>query len=223
MLHHLLIPLLAPDDGHGGGGGGAAGGASSGGTGGDPASVPYDRFKAVVTDKNNLVAENARLESELQKLTEKAATVDTLSSEVNRWKTEAETAKGRFVAFTEFSEALGISDAEVIETFDARYRSLAEKDRPTRKAFVDELRGDLEKAPTLLRPWLTPSQTGSVQSGQGGAEGNGSKPRAPGARTSPSGSQAQPSAAEIAAVRDRCVKKGDWTEWKDFKKTHGMR
>jgi hypothetical protein len=165
MLHHLLIPLLAPDDGHGGGGGGAAGGASSGGTGGDPASVPYDRFKAVVTDKNNLVAENARLESELQKLIEKAATVDTLSGEVNRWKTEAETAKGRFVAFTEFSEALGISDAEVIETFDARYRSLAEKDRPTRKVFVEELRGDLEKAPTLLRPWLTPSQTGSVQSG----------------------------------------------------------
>jgi hypothetical protein len=177
--------------------------------------VPYERFQTVVSEKNTLTAEITTLRGEVQKLTEKAATVDTLSTEVTRWKGEAEAAAGRFNTFTEISGALGSNDPDVIAAFDGKYKALPEKDRPTRAAWVEALKAKPEDAPGVLRPWLTPAP---------GAKGPEPKPapRNPAAPSSPPNAPAAIVGAEVARIKATCVKTGNWEPWKAFKKANGL-
>lgn len=213
MLHLLaMMPFYAPDDGAGGGGGG------TGGAGDAPKTVAHEHFQRVVEAKTNLEAEVKTLKAQVQTLTEKAATVDTLSSEVTRWKGEAEKAQSRFATFTEFSSVLGTTDVDVIDQFDAKYRGLPEKDRPARGDWVKSLQGAPDQAPTVLRPWLTAAvDTGGEQAG-------GEKKQAPRNPTKPgpAGGGAPPDAAELRRIREQCVKSGNWQPYKDYKKAHGM-
>lgn len=216
MLHLLaMMPFYAPDDGAGGGGGGGG----TGGGGDAPKTVAHEHFQRVVEAKTNLEAEVKNLKAQVQTLTEKAATVDTLSSEVTRWKGEAEKAQGRFATFTEFSSALGTTDVDVIDQFDAKYRGLPEKDRPARAEWVKTLQGAPDQAPTVLRPWLTPAA-----GGQAGGQAGGEKKVAPKNPTNPSapGGGAPPDAAELRRIREQCTKTGNWQPYKDYKKAHGM-
>ena len=193
----------------GGGGGGGTGGAGGTGGGGAPQTVPYDRFQTVVSEKNALVTERDSLKAEIQKLTEKAATADTLAAEVTRWKGEVETHKGRFQTFTELSGALGTTDTDVIDIFDARYQALPQKDRPTRTAWVEGLKTKPDEAPTVLRPWLALAQG---DGGKGGAKPP--QPKPPGTPPTPPGAGGNVTAEAIRAAREKGTKTGDWSEYK---------
>lgn len=176
--------------------------------------VPYERFQTVVSEKNTLTAEITTLRGEVQKLTEKAATVDTLSTEVNRWKGEAETAKGQFATFTELSGALGSNDLDVIAQFDGKYQALPEKDRPTRAAWVESLKAKPEEAPSVLRPWLAPAAAKAADPKPA--------PRNPAAPNSPPNAPAAIVGAEVARIKAQCVKTGNWEPWRAFKKANGL-
>lgn len=215
MLHLLaMMPFYAPDDGAGGGGGGGG----TGGAGDAPKTVAHEHFQRVVEAKTNLEAENKNLKAQIQTLTEKAATVDTLSSEVTRWKGEAEKAQSRFATFTEFSSVLGTTDVDVIDQFDAKYRALPEKDRPARGDWVKSLQGAPDQAPTVLRPWLTAAaDTGS---GQGGGDKK-PPPKNP-VKPNAAGGGAPADAAELRRIRQEAMKSGNWQPYKDYKKAHGL-
>jgi hypothetical protein len=176
--------------------------------------VPYERFQTVVSEKNTLTAEITTLRGEVQKLTEKAATVDTLSSEVTRWRGEAESAKGQFATFTEFSGVLGSNDPDVIASFDAKYKALPEKDRPTRAAWVDSLKAKVDEAPAVLRPWLAPAAAPVAAPKP--------TPRNPAGGPTPPAAPAAPTSDDVKAIKDKCIATGNWEPWRAYKKAHGL-
>lgn len=199
------------DEQNGGGGAPPAGGDAGGGA---PKVVSYENFQAVVTAKSGLEAQVKTLQGQLQTLTEKAATVDTLSAQLNEWKGKAEKAEGRFSTFTELSGALGSTNTKVIDQFDSEWGTLPEKDRPTRKAWVDSLKAKPDDAPEHLRPWLASVQADNKTQKP-------APPKVPGQPATPPGAPAQVSAEEVRRVREEAVKTGDWSKWKELRKTLG--
>jgi len=180
--------------------------------------VAYENFQRVVEAKTGLEGQVVSLRAEIQKLTEKAATVDTLSSQVNEWKGKAEQAESRFATFTEFSGVLGTTDTDTIGVFDAKYRALPEKDRPARAEWVKALQAKPDEAPSVLRPWLAPAAA-PVPAGKTPTPA----PRAPGTSTTPPGAPAAVSADEVRRVREQAIKSNDWTAWRELKKSMGMK
>jgi hypothetical protein len=193
-------------------GGGNGGGGGGGGGGAQP--IPYETYQATVTAKNAADAEVARLKGELQKATERGATVDVLTTQLNEWKGKAEAATNRFAVFTELSGALGTTDTDVIESFESKYGALPEKDRPARKAWVESLKAKPEEAPAILRPWL-------AGGGNGGGAGK-VQPKVVGSGTQTPGAPGQPTADEVRKARDEAVRTGNWAAWKDVRKRLGL-
>ena len=60
-----------------------AGGASA------PQTIPYDRFRSVVAEKNSLTAQLAQMEAQLTAAQQRGATVDTLSQQLQQATTRA--------------------------------------------------------------------------------------------------------------------------------------
>ena len=178
-------------------------------------TVAWDNFQAVVQAKTGLETQVATLRSEVQKLTEKAATVDTLSSQVNEWKGKAEEAHGRFATFTELSGALGTTDTDIIDSFDSKYRAIPEKDRPDRKAWVEALKAKPDDAPAILRPWLAPAAAPVAPPKP--------SPKLPGTQATPPGAPSALSADEVKRVREDAIKTGDWSKWKEMRKSFGAK
>lgn len=181
-------------------------------------TVAYEHFQRVVEAKTGLEAQIATLRGEVQKLTEKAATVDTLSGQVNEWKGKAEQAESRFSTFTEFSGALGTTDTDVIGAFDSKYRALPEAARPPRAEWIKAMQAKPDEAPSVLRPWLAPAPAPAPA-----GKPPGPAPRAPGTTTTPPGAPATVSAEEVRRVREQAIKSNDWAAWRELKKTMGMR
>ena len=127
------------------------------GTGGD---VPWHRFQTATEQKNAALARVAELEGEVQKYMGRAATADTLASQLKAAQAETATAQNKFTVHTELSGALGVTDPDVIGLFDGQYARLPAKDRPSRADWVKGLReavGDKDKAatvPAVMRPFL---------------------------------------------------------------------
>jgi len=184
-------------------------------------TVAHDVFQRVVEAKTGLEAQVRTLQGEVQALSEKAATVDTLSGEVNRWRSEAEASKGKFQTFTELSGALGINDVDVINTFDSKWSALPVKDRPARAAWVETLKADAANAPTVLRPWLTPSTT-TASAPAPADPTRPPQPRPIGAPPTPPGAPSAVSDVEVRRLRETAIKTGNWQPWKDYKKANGL-
>jgi hypothetical protein len=215
------IPRAHNQDGGGGGtGGGNGGGGNGGGSGGGeaPRPVAYENFQAVVTAKNGLEAQVAQLKGELQRATERGATVDALTTQLNEWKSKAEQAQGRFAAFTELSSALGSTASDVIDAFDAKYKALPEANRPSRADWIGTLKSKPDEAPALLRPWLSAGGTGGGAAGGGKGEDKQPKPKVPGTQGTPPGAAGQVTAEQVRAAREKGAKTGDWTAFKELKK-----
>jgi hypothetical protein len=184
--------------------------------GNDAASktVAQDVFNRVVEAKTGLEAQVRTLQAENQKLVEKAATVDNLTSQVTDWKGKFEQASTRFATFTELSGALGTTDTDVIDQFDVKYRALPEAARPERKAWVESLKAKPDEAPAVLRPWLAPVVATATPTKPA--------PKVPGTQPTPPGTVTPTSASEVRAMREKAVATGDWTDWKAWKKSQGL-
>lgn len=195
-----------------GGGGAPAGGGDGGGS---AKVVPLENFNVVVAAKNGLETQVKTLQVQLQTLTEKAATVDILSGQVSEWRGKAEKAEGRFSTFTELSGALGSTNTKVIDQFDSEWSALPEKERPARKAWVDALKAKPEEAPEHLRPWLAQvaADTRTQKPNQ---------PKVPGTPPTPPNAPSSVSADEVRRIREEAVKSGDWSKWKDMRKSMGL-
>lgn len=202
-LDLLMQPLLVEPDPAGGGGGAPD----------KPAVVPYERFQSVVGEKNTLAAERDALKAEVQKLTEKSATVDTLGAELNTWKQKAAEAEGKFSTFTEFSGALGTADTDVISAFDSKYKALPEKDRPARADWIKQLQAKPDEAPSLLKPWLAPAQQPAPKPAPKPVGGGG---------TGPAGAPKTSDPAMVRSIREKAQQTNDWGPWREYKKTHGL-
>jgi len=180
--------------------------------GGAPKVVAQDVFNRVVEAKNGLETQVRTLQAENQKLVEKAATADNLTSQVNEWKGKHATAEAKFSTFTQLSAALATTETDVIDNFEAKYQALPKDGRPDRKVWVDGLKAKPEEAPAVLRPWLAPATAT--------APATRTAPKVPGTQATPPGATAPANAADVRAIREKAVKTGDWTEWKAWTKAN---
>lgn len=190
-----------------------------GGSGGGEKTVPYDRFQKVVTQKNELATQMETLRGEVQSLTEKAATADTLSAKLREAEAARVTAETRFQSFKDISSALGTTDGDAIEAAEWQWSKLPAKDRPKVGDWLTTLKAEPDKAPAVLRPWLKPEAKG--QETKGGEAGKPNPPKSTTTTTQAPGAPAQVSAEELRKAREVGVTTGDWTKYKELKKAAG--
>lgn len=205
-IHILALATLGPqlltEGGDGGDGGGSSGGGDAGGGGRDP--VPYDRFKSVNDKYNASKSRIGELEAEIQSLTEKAATVDTLASTLK----DREETWGRERAGLQ--ERLGLSELGLTSTEGqtvarSLYNSLGEEARKD-VTFTDQVKAWKEKpedAPAGMRPYL-----GAVDTESGGSRRDANK--GAGGESGGTGAGSGVTLAALRAAREAAVKSGNW-------------
>ncbi len=165
--------------------------------------IPYERFEELVRVKSGL-------ESEVAGLREKAATVDTLTAELETWKGKAAEAAGKFDRWQAIAGELGTTDADAIEAVEWQHGRLPAEDRPPVGEWLASIKADPTTAPVVLRPWLAADQPAAE------------KPptRRQDATTSPTTGAAATnlSDAKIREVREKAVRTGDWGPWRELSK-----
>jgi len=173
--------------------------------------VPYERFVDLVRVKGELVAERDQLRAEVQTLTEQAALVPV-------WQQKHADAEAKFGRFQTIAESLGTTDADAIEATEWQYGRLPnseEAPRPEMAEWLSGIKADPTTAPAVLRPWLITSAA---------TDGSPAPPvrRHPAApKPTDAGGTSNVSDSQIRSVREKAVRTGDWSEWRELSK--GMR
>lgn len=138
--------------------------------GGEERTVPYARFQEVVTAKNEWKTKAEGFQREIQELSEKVATTDTLAAQMADLKTAH---KGQLAALQEelgLSRA-GLNSVEGVATARALYSIQPEDQRPkTLTEWVQSFQGegeDVPKPPPGLAPYLgqMPAKTSEEKPG----------------------------------------------------------
>jgi hypothetical protein len=120
----------------------------------DDKRVPYDRFQSVVSARNDLAAQLEAARAEIQSLSERAATVDTVAQQAQEWQSKYQQAETRFRRFQAVASSAGVTDAETIELFEFRYGKLPPDDRPDFGEWVKAQASNPAEADPILRPFL---------------------------------------------------------------------
>lgn len=178
-----------------------------------PKMIEAEKFERVVVAKRGLESQVSTLTKEVQTLTERAATADTLAKRVQELESQVSAADGRFTRFTTIATAAGTTDPDVIEGVEWHYSKLPEADRPALPDWLGTLKADPSKAPTLLRSvFAAPEQQAEKPPP--------AKPKAPaGAGTQqPAGGAARSTPAELHAEAQKAAKTGDWTRYEQMRK-----
>jgi hypothetical protein len=186
-----------------------------------PDPVPYERFQEVVSAKNTLSTEVTTLKGEVQKLTERAATADTLASQMNEWKGKAEQAEGRFSRFKDIASTLGTTDPDAIEAVEWQYGKLPTEGKPALPDWLKSVKEKPDEAPAILRPFLAaPTETKPEGAPDTKTPPDTRKPapRANGGGPNPPGAPSAHSAAEIRKLREEAVRTNDWSKYKEASK-----
>lgn len=162
-------------------------------------TVPFHRFQQVNDKRSAAEARIVELEAELQRLTERAATADTLAQQVQEWQTRAEQAQ---TGLTEYQAAarIGVTDPELYEAARWAHSRMPEADRP---AFADALQAwkeDPSAAPLVLRPHLAPAPAAAPQAAQPAPAQQGQPAPSPN-----NGAEAFPSAPKALDVLDMSI------------------
>lgn len=180
-------------------------------------TIPYSRFQEVVEQKNALKQELAASRTELQALSEKSATVDTLAGQIESLKAAH---KAEIAGMVERMELMGagITDDEGQTVARALYQAIPEKERPkTIGDYLGQFRGegdDVPAPPKALAAYLQPSANTAGPETPAPRQGLPRGPR-PGTHT-----PAAPNvtAEAMAAAREKAQRTGDWTEYQALRK-----
>lgn len=201
--------------------GGAASGEGGGGGGGESKTVDYATYQRVVQAKQGLEAQLAEYKGQVDSLTEKGASVDTLAEQLAQAKARADAAETKFARHVKISAKLGTTDPDVIAAVEWQHGRLpADGRKEDVGEWLDELKADPTKASSVLRPFLGGEGGGGSEGG--GGEGGKKKPRDTGGGGGqggqPPGGKSQFSKEQIRAAREHAVKTGDWSRYKEMRK-----
>lgn len=178
-------------------------------------TIPYDRFQAVVGEKNTLKTRLADAEKQIQALTEKGATVDTIAGQLKATKAQ------HAAELSKVQEELGLSRAGLNDPTGAAiartlHGLLPEADRPSLLDYVGSFRGeDAPEPPPGLAPYLglapKPPAKEEKPAGEIAQLRQWHTPPAP--RSTPPGAP-NVTAAAIKAAREKGASTGDWSEFR---------
>lgn len=121
--------------------------------------VPYDRFAAVVQERDRLNETSTDLATRLAQAEGQIKTLPTLQAKIDELTGGVQRAEGRYAAFRTVA-ATGITEPEIVEAIEAHWQTLPKTSRPALDALLTEWRGTpetgpkLDAVPVLLRPHL---------------------------------------------------------------------
>jgi len=148
---------------------------------------------------------------------EKAARADTLATALQEAQAKIQATEQQFTTFRTVASTIGHTDPEAVELVTWSYGRLPQEDRPELGTWLGAAKANPEKAPLAIKHLLSPSTApGSPPAPQAPVGAPRAQPAA-----SPAGTPATnpvPSDADLARVREQCVRTGDWTPWKEMKK-----
>lgn len=213
LPRHLLAlatmgPQLLNDGGGGdGGGGGGGGGGTGGGGGGEHGPVPYHVFQKTNHQLRDAQAKNQQLQGQITELTQKAATVDTVTKTFEDSKQAWEKERAGFQERLELSD-LGLSSKESRTVARSLYNSLDEDTRG-KTSLADTVKAWKEKpdeAPAGMRAYF-----GGDQAAGGGTRraNKGTK----GGKGGADDSDAPITAEAVRKAREKALNTGDRTEY----------
>ena len=90
-------------------------------------TVPYARFQTLVGERNDLRSQIENLNAQVQGLTEKGATVDTLTQANTALQGELKSEQGRFSRFSTIASH-GLTDPQAVEAVEWQYGKLRWRD-----------------------------------------------------------------------------------------------
>lgn len=171
--------------------------------------VPYDRFSAI----------NKRMQAAESRLAELAG----VEAQATAAQAQATAAEQRFSRYQEAAHR-GLTDTSVYSALEAEWDRLPKSDRPSLGAWIDSARADPSIVSPLLRPHLAPTPAPAAP----GALPAPAPVPATKATPAPPASSAAPGAGSgvsqeaIRAAREEGVRTGNWTKWKEIRKSMGM-
>lgn len=164
--------------------------------------VPYSRFHEVIKERNAYQ--------------EKAARADTLATALQEAQAKVQATENQFTVFRTVAGTLGQTDPEAIELVQYAYGRLPQEGRPELATWLGAVKADPAQAPLAIKHLLSPvpvSQAPASVQGQGSPRPQPAASPAGNPQTNPT-----PSDADIARVREQCLRTGDWTAWKEMRK-----
>ena len=175
-------------------------------------TVPYTRFQQVVSEKGVLRSEVDALKLEIQTLSERGATVDTVTRELEVARTKIAT----MGADTDLNMALAERgfDADGRSIIKMLHGNLPEEERPTALAWVDGMKDDASARP---KPLLGYFDAPVMETSPAATEAKKPKlPRASRHAASTTGPSSDVTADQLKAARVHGERTGDWTKSKDL-------
>jgi len=151
-------------------------------------SIPYARFERVVAERNTLKTQLDDLAEQVQTLSERSATADTLASQLRDAQADAASARSRFDSYRTIAGA-GITDPDLVEAVEWQYGRLPAEERPALAEVLSGWSATPDEAPAILRP-VFQSLAAPVEA---------STPRAPRPPTPPTGGAAESGATDVSA------------------------
>jgi hypothetical protein len=176
----------------------------------DAATVPSARLREETALKTQWMNKATALETELADLRKKAATVDTLTGQIDQL-TRAHAAEKTAWETDRSIYQSGFTDAEGLDVARHLHSRLPEKDRPPLPDWLKALQSDPTKAPRALAPYL-----GRPQTPPAGQPPAASPPKLP-AGQPPAGQPAigsQITAGQLRELYQAAQRTGDWSKYK---------
>lgn len=172
------------------------------------ATVPYARFAEVVQQKNQLL--------------ERASRADSLASALQEAQAKVAATEAQFSTFRTVASTLGQTDPEAVELVQWSYGRLPQENRPALDTWLQAVKAEPAAAPLAIRHLLPQSQAPVTAPAPGAPAPQPTSPRAaPSAVAGAPASTPPVSDADVARVRAQCQRTGDWTAWKELRKSIG--
>lgn len=171
------------------------------------ATVPYSRFSEVIRERNAYQ--------------EKAAQAASLASALQEAQAKVGAVEASFQTFRTVASTLGQTDPEAVELVQWSYGRLPAENRPALDTWLQGVKADPAAAPLAIRHLLPQAAN------QAPAPGAPPAPQPTSPRASPSAVAGAPAStppvsdADVARVRAQCQRTGDWTAWKELRKSIG--
>ena len=174
--------------------------------------VPYERFMSVVSKNGKLAHQLSLSKAEALTLSERGATVDTVTRELEVARTKIAT----MGADTDLNMALAERgfDADGRSIIKMLHGNLPEEERPTALAWVDGMKDDASARP---KPLLGYFDAPVMETSPAATEAKKPKlPRASRHAASTTGPSSDVTADQLKAARVHGERTGDWTKSKDL-------
>lgn len=175
------------------------------------ATVPYSRFSEVIRERNAYQ--------------EKAAQAASLASALQEAQAKAASLEAQFSTFRTVASTLGQTDPEAVELTQWAYSRLPQEGRPELATWLQGVKADPAAAPLAIRHLLPQAANQAPAPAPGAPAPVPTQVTSP--RAAPSAVAGAPAAtppvsdADVARVRAQCQRTGDWTPWKELRKSIG--